>query len=367
MDRLIRKMRPYLLAWHHRSRSSPESSVRRFSYKDIKRATDGFHRIIYSNSHGAAYRARFQDGEVALVKEVKDLNQGKDDFLKEVQLLGQLHHRHLLALKGFSTGHKRFDGCLLNCLILLLLSVKHKDLESKLIVRICRKVHMVSFSLCLCISACVIDSGGTYTLQETISWFRGLLVYDNMEMGSLKEHLNDPLKTPLNWKTRLQIAIGVAAALEYLLLFSNPPIYHVSVSASNVMLDENYIAKISDVGLINSVGANVTVPHSSNSEDCMDNTCGDLTFQLGVLILELITGQSSENGTTDLIQWIQESCYRSSIQKMIDPDLGTNYDSRELKNLLAVARLCIKSGDKPKFSIPQIFRYLQKKAENTCN
>uniref|UniRef100_A0A6M2EUN0 Protein kinase domain-containing protein n=1 Tax=Populus davidiana TaxID=266767 RepID=A0A6M2EUN0_9ROSI len=301
MDRLIRKMRPYLLAWHHRSRSSPESSVRRFSYKDIKRATDGFHRIIYSNSHGAAYRARFQDGEVALVKEVKDLNQGKDDFLKEVQLLGQLHHRHLLALKGFSTGHKR------------------------------------------------------------------LLVYDNMEMGSLKEHLNDPLKTPLNWKTRLQIAIGVAAALEYLLLFSNPPIYHVSVSASNVMLDENYIAKISDVGLINSVGANVTVPHSSNSEDCMDNTCGDLTFQLGVLILELITGQSSENGTTDLIQWIQESCYRSSIQKMIDPDLGTNYDSRELKNLLAVARLCIKSGDKPKFSIPQIFRYLQKKAENTCN
>ncbi|XP_034895970.1 probable receptor-like protein kinase At1g49730 isoform X2 [Populus alba] len=301
MDRLIRKMRPYLLAWHHRSRSSPESSVRRFSYKDIKRATDGFHRIIYSNSHGAAYRARFQDGEVALVKEVKDLNQGKDDFLKEVQLLGQLHHRHLLALKGFSTGHKR------------------------------------------------------------------LLVYDNMEMGSLKEHLNDPLKTPLNWKTRLQIAIGVAAALEYLLLFSNPPIYHVSVSASNVMLDENYIAKISDVGLINSVGANVTVPHSSNSEDCMDNTYGDLTFQLGVLILELITGQSSENGTTDLIQWIQESRYRSSIQKMIDPDLGTNYDSRELKNLLAVARLCIKSGDKPKFSIPQIFRYLQKKAENTCN
>jgi len=97
--------------------SGPESSVRRFSYKDIKRATDGFHRIIYSNSHGAAYRARFQDGEVALVKEGKDLNQGKDNFLKEVQLLGQLHHRHLLALKGFSTGHKRFDGCLLNCFI----------------------------------------------------------------------------------------------------------------------------------------------------------------------------------------------------------------------------------------------------------
>ncbi|KAJ6750453.1 hypothetical protein OIU85_001030 [Salix viminalis] len=299
MHRLIRKMRPYLLAWLHRSRSGPASLVRRFSYKDMKRATDGFRRIIYSTTHGEAYRARFQDGEVALVKEVKDLNQGKDKFFKEVQLLGQLHHRHLLALKGFSIGCKR------------------------------------------------------------------LLVFDNIENGSLKEHLNDPLKTPLNWNTRLQIAIGVAAALEYLLLFSNPPIYHVSISASNVMLGENYIAKISDVGLHNSVGDYETMPHSSNAEDCMDHACGNLTFQLGVLILVLITGQSSEKGSTDLIQWIQESCFRSSIPNMIDPDLGNNYDSRELKNLLAVARLCIKSGDKPKFSIPQIFRYLQK-VENTC-
>ncbi|KAJ6315954.1 hypothetical protein OIU78_019268 [Salix suchowensis] len=239
MHRLIRKMRPYLLAWLHRSRSGPASLVRRFSC------------IIATFLH----------------------------------------------LKGFSIGCKR------------------------------------------------------------------LLVFENIENGSLKEHLNDPLKTPLNWNTRLQIAIGVAAALEYLLLFSNPPIYHVSISASNVMLGENYIAKISDVGLHNSdvglhnsVGDYVTMPHSSNAEDCMDHACGNLTFQLGVLILVLITGQSSEKGSTDLIQWIQESRFRSSIPNMIDPDLGNNYDSRELKNLLAVARLCIKSGDKPKFSIPQIFR-----------
>ncbi|KAJ6778010.1 hypothetical protein OIU74_001905 [Salix koriyanagi] len=232
MHRLIRKMRPYLLAWLHRSRSGPASLVRRFSC------------IIATFLH----------------------------------------------LKGFSIGCKR------------------------------------------------------------------LLVFENIENGSLKEHLNDPLKTPLNWNTRLQIAIGVAAALEYLLLFSNPPIYHVSISASNVMLGENYIAKISDVGLHNSVGDYVTMPHSTNAEDCMDHACGNLTFQLGVLILVLITGQSSEKGSTDLIQWIQESRFRSSIPNMIDPDLGNNYDSRELKNLLAVARLCIKSGDKPKFSIPQIFR-----------
>lgn len=95
----------------------------------------------------------------------------------------------------------------------------------------------------------------------------------------------------------------------------------------------------------------------------MNQNCGNIIFQLGVLILELITGQSSEKGSSDLIQWIQESHFRNSIQKMIDPDLGNNYDTGELKHLLAVARLCIKSGDSQIFSIPRIFRYLQKKVD----
>jgi serine/threonine protein kinase len=146
MDRLIRRIRLHLLAWLHRSRHGPISFVRHFSYKDIKKATDGFQWIIHSNSHGTAYKAKFQDG-VALVKEVSVFNQGNDVFYREVQLLGRLHHRHLLPLKGFCTGHKR------------------------------------------------------------------LLVFDNIENGSLKEHLSDPLKTPLNWRTRLHIAIGVASAL----------------------------------------------------------------------------------------------------------------------------------------------------------
>ncbi|KAK5818534.1 hypothetical protein PVK06_023475 [Gossypium arboreum] len=318
MDPMIRKLRFRLLAWLHRSRSGPILFVKKFSYKDVKRATDGFHRIVYSNSHGAAYKANFEGGEVALVKEARAFDEGKESFYREVQFLGRLHHRHLLALRGFSTGQKR------------------------------------------------------------------LLVFDNIENGSLKEHFNgksikhdlyvlaktsfcvfkhwlltDPLRTPLNWKARLQIAVGVAAALEYLLLFSNPPVYHVSISSSNIMLDENFTAKLSDVGLLSSIGT--YVPHSSCSEECMDQECGNIVYQLGVLILELITGQSSEQGGTDLIQWVQGSRLSSSIHMMIDPDLGNNYDARELKKLLVVARLCIKSKSNPKFPVSQVFRFLQKK------
>lgn len=93
----------------------------------------------------------------------------------------------------------------------------------------------------------------------------------------------------------------------------------------------------------------------------MAQESSSIILQLGVLILELVTGQSSEKGGADLIQWVQGSRFASSMHKMIDPDLGNTYNSSELKNLLAVAKLCIKSGDKPIFSIPQILHYLQKK------
>ena len=95
--------------------------------------------------------------------------------------------------------------------------------------------------------------------------------------------VTDPLRTPLSWRLRLQIAAGVAAALvssltlttlsldisqapqnllythtqniykktvklslmqEYLLLFTNPPMCHVSISSSTIILDENFTAKV---------------------------------------------------------------------------------------------------------------------------
>ncbi|XLT05900.1 hypothetical protein HN51_044649 [Arachis hypogaea] len=50
-----------------------------------------------------------------------------------------------------------------------------------------------------------------------LGYFWRLLIFDNIENGSLKEHLNDPLKTPLNWRMRLQIANEVVVALEVLI------------------------------------------------------------------------------------------------------------------------------------------------------
>ncbi|KAJ6796828.1 putative receptor-like protein kinase [Iris pallida] len=268
--------------------------LKKFTSKEIKKATDGFSMILGSDSHGTVYKARFSDGLVALVKKRAHHQQGKDTFYRELQLLARLHHRHLVRLRGFSEGHDSF------------------------------------------------------------------LVFDHMGNGSLKEYLRDPLRTPLNWRTRLQIAIDVAAALEYLYYFCDPPIYYVSINSNYILLDEDLAAKLSDVGFKAS-----NLKHNNQhdiSEDENNQRRRDVVFQFGVLILELITGQSlGDEG--EVVQWVQESGFGYSMHKMVDADLGDSHDSRELKSLVVVARLCTRVGNERLISIPQILRYLQGKVE----
>lgn len=182
------------------------------------------------------------------------------------------------------------------------------------------------------------------------------LAFEHMENGSLRDWLHDPLKTPLNWRTRLQIAIGVAAALEYIYYFCDPPVYNATINADNVMLDHNFVAKLSNVVVLGCSCNNELIANGTR-----DQRNKDAVFQFGVLILELVTGQSM--GCEDeALQWVQGSGISCSMHKMVDADLGGNYDSRELKSLLITARLCTKVDESVDF-IPQILRYLQGKID----
>lgn len=196
--------------------------------------------------------------------------------------------------------------------------------------------------------------------------FRGIsigndrfILFDYMENCSLKELLHDPLKTPLNWRTRLQIAIDVAAALEYLHCFCDPPVYHISINSNNILLDENFVAKISDVSFFNSDG-NLIPKSDAQCSGNADQKLRHSLFQFGVLLLELITGQSFGNEDSNLVEWVQGSAFNDSIHRMVDTDLGDSYDSREVRNLLIIARLCTKNEGMPMISIKQIHRYLHR-------
>ncbi|KAH7437227.1 hypothetical protein KP509_05G061100 [Ceratopteris richardii] len=76
-----------------------------------------------------------------------------------------------------------------------------------------------------------------------------MLVYEYMENGTVRDHLNSNSKQPLNFATRIQIALGSARGIHYLHTEANPPIYHRDIKASNILLDSYRRAKVADFGL----------------------------------------------------------------------------------------------------------------------
>nr|DAD24805.1 TPA_asm: hypothetical protein HUJ06_026269 [Nelumbo nucifera] len=86
-----------------------------------------------------------------------------------------------------------------------------------------------------------------------------ILVYEYMEKGPLRNHLYGSEFQPLSWKQRLEICVGSARGLHYLHTGSTQGIIHRDVKSTNILLDENYVAKVADFGL-------------SRSGPCLDET-----------------------------------------------------------------------------------------------
>ncbi|KAF0911934.1 hypothetical protein E2562_012750 [Oryza meyeriana var. granulata] len=186
-----------------------------------------------------------------------------------------------------------------------------------------------------------------------------LLVYEFMPRGSLENHLFKRISATLPWGTRLKIAIGAAKGLAFLHGASTPVIYR-DFKASNILLDSEFTAKLSDFGLAKMgpegsethVTTRVMGTHGYAAPEYVMtghlNIKSDV-YSFGVVLLELLTGRRAmehvrgkslhADQVVKIVDWTRP--YLGSSRRLrciMDPRLAGHYS---VKGARAVAHLAV--------------------------
>ncbi|KAG8643389.1 non-functional pseudokinase ZED1 isoform X2 [Manihot esculenta] len=158
------------------------------------------------------------------------------------------------------------------------------------------------------------------------------LVFESEKNGTLHDHIYDPYASnfrPLTWKTRLKIALGVANAIAFLHTAFPKPIIHKDIKPSNILLDEDYVPKLVDFTLSESIPeGHFYVEHALRRENVPAGVLGFLApeyfmkrlinekvdiYGFGVVLLSLLTGKRPQNpfpsaspGNCSLVQIVKK-------------------------------------------------------------
>nr|XP_025636112.1 LRR receptor-like serine/threonine-protein kinase IOS1 [Arachis hypogaea] len=180
------------------------------------------------------------------------------------------------------------------------------------------------------------------------------LIYEYMaNNGNLNEYLSGNNKEKsLNWEDRLRITLDAAQGLEYLHNGCKPPIIHRDVKCTNILLDENFHAKLADFGLSKCFAVDgdthvsTIVAGTPGYLDPEYTTSNRLTeksdvYSFGVVLLRIITGQpviiGREDMTHHISQWVNSMVAKGDITKIVDSRLQGDFDSNSAWRAVEIA------------------------------
>ncbi|EFJ09487.1 hypothetical protein SELMODRAFT_2406, partial [Selaginella moellendorffii] len=289
-----------------------------FTYPELHEATKGFSKKIGSGGFGSVYEGVLPDGSRVAVKRLENSNQGRKQFKVEVKVIGSIHHKNLVRLKGFCSQRP--------CYFLVYEYVANGSLDRWI-----------------------------FKAKATAA--------------------------ALDWDTRFRVVEDIARGLAYLHEECSTKVLHLDIKPQNILLDENFGVKIADFGLSRMVeqGEMSTVmtmirgtPGYMAPEWLQLRVSDKLdVYSFGIVALEVATGLqalhtcvSCETSPRFLAAWGYTKLRAGEMVEMVDAKLRKEIDEStsrrsQAERLLKIGMWCIQPDPRQRPRMVEVVKMLE--------